>query len=188
MRKKKYITQEAGTRSPTTRRLNNASTLQNTEIFSAYVGAKAHLNKIRTSRGFYPVAAMVQGPQAPRPSHRPQDIGKAKGRSKEKKVKGKGKSSGGGKGSAVRQCGRDALGSVICLRCGTAGSLAKNCRREGSGGEEDASVMMAENFNMSEDVYDTDSDDIAVQDQGAASVLGSKRPQVPHGARSGLGE
>lgn len=46
------------------------------EIFSAYVGAKAHLNKIRTSRGFYPVAAIAHGPHAPRPSHRPQDKGK----------------------------------------------------------------------------------------------------------------
>lgn len=35
--------------------------------------------------------------------------------------------------------------------------------------------MMVQNFDISDDDFDTDSDDIAVQDQGAASVLGSKR-------------
>ncbi len=155
------------------------------EIFSAYVDAKAHLNKMRAGRGFYPVVAMVQGPQVPRQFQRPQGKGKNKGGSKGKRVKGKGKSHGGGKGSTVRQRGRDALGNVICLRCGTVGHLAKNCPRDSNAGgdkkrkagkrSEDVSVMMAENFNMSEDDYDTDSDDIAVQDQGAASVLGSKR-------------
>ena len=155
------------------------------EIFSAYVDAKSHLNKMRTSRGFYPVVAMVQGPQAPRQFSRPQGKGKSKGGSKGKKVKGKSKGHGGGKGSTVRQRGRDALGNIICLRCGTAGHLAKNCPRDsGAGGDkkrkvgdggEDSSIMMAENFDMSEDDDDSDSDDVAVQDQGAASVLGSKR-------------
>jgi len=40
---------------------------------------------------------------------------------------------------------------------------------------EDASVMMVKNFDIFDDDFDTDSDDLAVPDQGAASVLGSKR-------------
>eukprot|EP00434_Breviolum_minutum_P039726 symbB.v1.2.035289.t1/scaffold4713.1/size41565/3 len=108
------------------------------EVYSAYVDAKQQLNRLSTSRRFYPVVAMVQGP------HHPRDSG------------------GPGKGRGHR---------------------AKNCPKESSAAgdkkrkveTEDANVMMVQSFDISDDDFDTDSDDLAVQDQGAASVLGSKR-------------
>ena len=152
------------------------------EVFSAYVDAKQHLNRLRTSRGFYPVVAMVQGP------HQPRDQGAfTKGRGKKYSNKGgksgKSKSSkGGGKARDPKGRGRDALGSMICLRCGQAGHRAKNCPKDSMSGEkkrktdaEDSNVMMVENYDISDDDTDSDSDDLAVQDQGAASVLGSKQ-------------
>ena len=153
------------------------------EVYSAYVDAKQHLNRLRTSRGFYPVVAMVQGPHQPRDQR---EGGKSYGKRSGNKGgrKGKSKSSkGGGKARDPKGRGRDALGSMICLRCGQAGHRAKNCPKESmSSGEkkrktenEDSNVMMVENFDISDDDFDTDADDLAVQDQGAASVLGSKR-------------
>lgn len=151
------------------------------EVYSAYVDAKQHLNRLRTSRGFYPVVAMVQGP------HHPREGGPGKGRGKKSGGKGgkrgKSKSSKGGRQARdPKGRGRDALGSMICLRCGQAGHRAKNCPKESSSSDkkrkveaEDSNVMMVQNFDISDDDFDTDSDDIAVQDQGAASVLGSKR-------------
>ena len=152
------------------------------EVYSAYVDAKQHLNRLRTARGFYPVVAMVQGP------HHPRDQGAShKGRGKRHGNKGgksgKSKSSkGGGKARDPKGRGRDALGSMICLRCGQAGHRARNCPKESGSGDkkrkteaEDSNVMMVESFDISDDDFDTDSDDLAVQDQGAASVLGSKR-------------
>lgn len=74
------------------------------------------------------------------------------------------------------------MGSMNCLRCGQ-GHRAKNCAKDSawSGDKkrraepEDANVMMVQNFDISDDDFDTDSDDLAAQEQGAAWVLGSKR-------------
>ena len=119
------------------------------DVFASYIDAKNHLNRMRTSRGFYPVVAMVQQP------HR--DDGKG-GKSK----KGKGKSSKGkGKPPSSRQMNppqrgsaksrAQALGKNLCLRCGVAGHQAKNCpasgdrkRKADNAGEEDDVRMVVE--------------------------------------------
>lgn len=98
-------------------------------VFSSYIEAKSQLNRLRTSRGFYPVVAMVQQPGGG-------DRGPSKGKSKSKS---KGKSKGGKdgakgkrpqKGSAQARA-KDALGRSICLRCGQAGHFARDCPKGG---------------------------------------------------------
>lgn len=119
------------------------------EVYSAYVDAKQHLNRLRTSRGFYPVVAMVQGP------HHPREGGPGKGRAKKSGGKGgkggkrgKSKSSKGGRQARdPKGRGRDALGSMICLRCGQAGHRAKNCPKESSSSDKKRKVE-AENSNV----------------------------------------
>lgn len=152
------------------------------DIFASYIEAKSQLNRMRTSRGFYPVVAMVQNPGES--SGGPMQPRKGKG----KKGKG-GKSRKGGKGSNrpppqkgdARQRGRDALGKELCLRCGQAGHRAKNCPASGDRKRkmemEESDVKMVENIPTETEIMsaadDQGGDDLAIQDGGAASVLGS---------------
>ena len=152
------------------------------DIFASYIEAKSQLNRMRTSRGFYPVVAMVQNPGES--SGGPMQPRKGKG----KKGKG-GKSRKGGKGSNrsppqkgdARQRGRDALGKELCLRCGQAGHRAKNCPASGDRKRkietEDSDVKMVEDVPTETEILsaadDQGGDDLAIQDGGAASVLGS---------------
>lgn len=150
--------------------------------------AKSQLNQMRTSRGFYPVVAMVQGPQTER-------LGGKKG-SQKGKHRGKGKFSGKNptpqKGSAKNR-GRAALssssmsgGKKTCLRCGSYGHLPKNCpqpsgtkRKIEQAGDGDTPINMVENqseeMRVDENDGDSEGEDLAVQDGGAASALGSLR-------------
>ena len=107
------------------------------DVFSAYVEAKSQLNRMRTSRGFYPVVAVVQNGAGGIGQSKGSSGGskgkRGKGKSKSSKSRGKGQSSspsstGGGyaKGGAKAR-GRDAQGRQVCLRCGSAGHRAKNC-------------------------------------------------------------
>ncbi len=76
-------------------------------VFSSYIEAKSQLNRLRTSRGFYPVVAMVQQPVADR---RPSK-GKGKSRSKSK-----GQSKGskeGSKGLQPQKGSAQARGKVV---------------------------------------------------------------------------
>ena len=150
-------------------------------IFASYIEAKSQLNKMRTSRGFYPVVAMVQNPGEGSSGHSYPRKGKGKkgkgGKSRSKNGKGS-KSYPPQKGDA-RQRGRDALGRELCLRCGQAGHRAKNCPsgdRKRKIETDDADVKMVEDAPTSDvasAVDDLQGDDLAVQDGGAASVLGS---------------
>ena len=144
-------------------------------VFSSYVEAKSQLNRLRTSRGFYPVVAMVQQPHGG-------DRGSSKGKNKSRS-KSKGKSKGGKdgakgkrpqKGSAQAR-GKDALGRSICLRCGQAGHFARDCPKgsEKKRKAEDDEINMVEDFTTEEKVEPSE-EDVAVMDSGAASVLGSR--------------
>ena len=144
-------------------------------VFSSYVEAKTQLNRLRTSRGFYPVVAMVQQPGG--------GDGPSKGKSKSRS-KSKGKSKGGKNGAkgkrppqkgSAQTRGKDALGRSICLRCGQAGHFARDCPK---GGEkkrkaEDEDVNMVDDIS-NEEQPETSNEDTAVMDSGAASVLGSR--------------
>ena len=149
-------------------------------VFASYIDAK-NLNRMRTSRGFYPVVAMVQQPPL-------RDGGKG---GKSKKEKGK-SSKGKGKPPSSRQMNSpqrgsaksraEALGKSLCLCCGVAGHQAKNCpasgdrkRKADNAGDED-DVRMAVGYDESFSTQDLDNlTDRAVQDGGAASVLGSRK-------------
>ena len=166
------------------------------EIYAAYADAKNKLNRMRTSRGFYPVVALVDRHSSPSPSS-PGSKGKGKG----KKAGGKRPGKKGGKqlpvtkgGSKAGARGKAAMGRQVCLRCGQAGHWARDCPAAGgdkkrrldaeTGADE---VMMVEDVDGglacygSVPVYALDHDDEddnvtcnrAVQDGGAASVLGS---------------
>ena len=155
------------------------------EVYANYQEARGKLNQMRTARGFFPVVAMVQGgPQ--------QDFsyGGKKGKSHGKGTKGKSKSKQmpkpkrpppDPKGRAAAALGNG--GRKLCLRCGRAGHLARNCPAQGDKKrkmEEDDAVNMVEPlddekiYRIDEDEDET-ADDTAVQDGGAASVLGSCR-------------
>ncbi|CAJ1379598.1 unnamed protein product, partial [Effrenium voratum] len=134
------------------------------EVYTAYINAKNQMNRMRTSRGSYPVVAMVD----------------ARGGSSRDKDKGKGKRS---------------KGKIIPTEIGTSitdgffiGKGKRNCPSAGEKrkrvADQDADINMVEDaddvkdddrriYHLDED--DSDSDDVAVQDGGAASLLASRQ-------------
>ena len=155
------------------------------DILASYTDAKSRLNAMRQARGFYPVVALID---------RGSGSGSSPTRSKGKKSKGKGKSkrgkSSGGKGegggkqsSGVpkgARRGQAITGRQLCLRCGQAGHWAKNCPtspdKKRKVDDVDAVMMVTEIFAMdAEDDTEEETLQVAVQDGGASSVLGSQR-------------
>ena len=160
-------------------------------VYATYMEAKSQLNQMRTSRGFYPVVAMVQGPQTERFGGGKKGFQKGKHRGKGK-FSGKSRSGPPQKGSA-KSHGQAAFsssstagGKKTCLRCGSYGHLAKNCpqpsgtkRKIEQSGDGDNPINMVENqsdeMRVDENDGDSEGEDLAVQDGGAASALGSLR-------------
>lgn len=156
------------------------------DVFASYVEAKSQLNRMRTSRGYYPVVAMVRGPVVGGGDRKPPSKGKkGRGKSKGKHGGGKSRSSPPQKGSAKNRA-QDALGRQVCLRCGGSGHWARNCPVQPGQGEKKRKVddelsdikmvaeMVTEDYMV--DVEEKElvaADDLAIQDSGAASVLGS---------------
>ena len=143
------------------------------EIHATYMEAKSKLNMMRTSRGYYPVVAMIQQPGQQGP-FRPRASGKGG------KNKSKSSPSSPSKGSTAKARGRQALGKQLCLRCGVAGHFARNCPTAGSDkkrkAEDDSQVMMVQTYALDE-ADDDGLEEItctAQQDGGAAAVLGSQ--------------
>ena len=153
------------------------------EIYATYTDAKTKLNAMRMSRGFYPVVVALDGGSKG-------GEGRAKGTQgviKKGKTKGKPK---GGKGKSPNPKGRaaasGAVGKTLCLRCGQPGHWARNCSQAASS-DKKRKIENADEINMvmdamPEECYhldtedgDYESDDKAVQDGGAASVLGSAK-------------
>ena len=151
------------------------------EIYASYTDAKSKLNNLRVSRGFYPVVALVDrgGNNAVRQG------GAGKGRGKARRDKGRGRGTGGKqgpvspKGSTAKARGQQAVGRQICLRCGQAGHWARNCPQAGADkkrkidGGDDEVMMVAETYNLNDDDLEEETNNRAMQDGGAASVLGS---------------
>ncbi len=154
------------------------------EVYAAYTDARQRLNQMRVSRGFYPVVAMV--PET-------KDFGGKKGH-KGKKGKGtssKGKFSGGKQSpkppSAVAR-GKAVFGSSEkCLRCGGYGHRAKACphasKRKAETQETEGEILMVaeedpvttmEVCMYEDDGTESEPDDTAIWDSGAASVLVSR--------------
>ena len=159
-------------------------------VYATYMEAKSQLNQMRTSRGFYPVVAMIQSPHTER-------FGGGKKVAQKGKQKGKGKFSGKSRsgsfqkgsaksrGQAAMSSSSNAGGKKMCLRCGSYGHLAKNCpqpsgtKRKIEQAQEDASINMVQplsgEMRVDENDGDSEGEDLAVQDGGAASALGSLR-------------
>ena len=150
------------------------------DVYATYSDAKPKLNSMRVARGFYPVVALVD--KAVSSSVSSGVFFKGKG----KKGKGKSKAKGKDKGqrpvppSKGKARGQAAVGRQICLRCDQAGHWARNCP---SGGDKKRKVdnnpdevMMVETYALDEDDgNDVESSNLAVQDGGASSVLGSRQ-------------
>ncbi|CAE7854667.1 unnamed protein product, partial [Symbiodinium necroappetens] len=151
------------------------------EIYASYTDANSKLNNLRVSRGFYPVVALVDrgGNNAVRQG------GAGKGRGKARRDKGRGKGAGGKqgplspKGSTAKARGQQAVGRQICLRCGQAGHWARNCPQAGADkkrkidGGDDEVMMVAETYSLNDEDLEEETNNRAMQDGGAASVLGS---------------
>ena len=151
------------------------------EVFATYQDAKSKLNALRTARGFYPVVASLDAGAggAKGAESRPKSLSSKKG-------KGKSKAKTSGKGKPVNPKGRASAagiggdGKMLCLRCGQPGHWARNCPQAGSPDKKrkidgDDVNMVQEVYALDNDDGDYDSDDKAVQDGGAASVLGSAK-------------
>ena len=150
------------------------------DVYATDSDAKAKLNSMRVARGFYPVVALVDKGVSSSVSSGVFSKGKGK--------KGKGKSKAKRKDKGQRPVppsrgkarGQAALGRQICLRCDQAGHWARNCA---SGGDKKRKVddnpdkvMMVETYALDEDDgNDVESSNLAVQDGGASSVLGSRQ-------------
>ena len=151
------------------------------DVMASYTEARQKLNQMRMSRGYYPVVAMVP--------EQPSSAGKGVSYNGKGGGKGKGKSKSKGKGDRNRQLprpppqakarGKAALGADRCLRCGQAGHRAKNCpvagtkRKAETNLETDINMVMDEIQLAVEDTTGT-SDDVAMMDCGAGSVLTSE--------------
>ena len=145
-------------------------------VYASFVEAGSKLNHVRVNRGFYPAVALMD-----------QSGKRGQGRSKGKS-KGKSKSKGKGRGSSPPQKGSAKSrvkaffggGRQLCLRCGAAGHQARNCPSQGNKKRKhedgDDPVHMVETTTMMDYFTDIPEDipsDVAVQDGGAASFLGS---------------
>ena len=150
------------------------------EIYASYADAKAKLNAMRTSRGFFPVVALVDKGAGRSSSPGGKAGGKTRGKPK---GKGKGKGKQLPKGSTAKQRGQAAIGGrQVCLRCGQSGHWARNCpngssdpkKRRIGDGDGDEVMMVAEVFAMDQDdMNEEEPVSHATQDGGASSVLGS---------------
>ena len=91
------------------------------------------------------------------------------------------------KGSAQAR-GKDALGRSICLRCGQSGHFARDCPKGGDKKRkaEDEDVNMVDDIS-NEEQPETNNEDTAVMDSGAASVLGSRSQDDQCGKEQGQG-
>ena len=149
------------------------------EIYASYVDARAKMNAMRQSRGFFPVVAIVDRGTSNSPTRKKGQ----KGQGKSKKGRGSGKSDGGGKQGPIspkgQRRGQAAIGRQICLRCGQPGHWARPCPsspdKKRKLESEDAVLMVTEVYAMDElDGQEDEPLSTAVQDGGAASVLGSR--------------
>ena len=157
------------------------------DIYAAYTDARQRMNQMRVSRGFYPVVAMM--PES-------KDFGGKGKKGNHKGKKGKGKSVKGkfsqGKQSpkppsAVAR-GKAVFGSSEkCLRCGGYGHRAKACphanKRKAENQDAEAEILMVgeedppstmEVCMHEDDGTESEPDDTAIWDSGAASVLVSR--------------
>ena len=150
------------------------------EVYATYSDAKSKLNSLRASRGFYPVVALVDRGSSSVTSSSSgfkgkgkRSKGKSKGKSKDKAQRPIPPAKGKARGQAI-------VGRQLCLRCGQSGHWARNCPQAGDKKRkvDDSNrdeVMMVETYALDEaDGYDVESSNLAAQDGGASSVLGSR--------------
>ena len=149
------------------------------DVLVGYTEARQKLNVLRMSRGYYLVVIMIPE-QGQGKGYATYSTGKGKGKSKSK-----GKS--GGKGQSLRQQpklpsakarGRAALGAEKCLRCSQAGHRTRNCpaarKRKADSNIETVANMVYDEVQLTVDEKSGRSDDIAMMDCGAGSVLTSE--------------
>ncbi|CAJ1363562.1 unnamed protein product [Effrenium voratum] len=135
------------------------------DVYATYVEAKNRMNMMRTSRGFYPVVAMVPGSGGPFSGKSGRD-GAARTRCRRRR--------------AAKSRAAAALGRNLCLRCGQAGHFVRNCpsnseKKRKVDDSSDAAVMMVEeHYDLAAEDEKNEAVNTAAQDSGAASVLGSR--------------
>ena len=154
------------------------------EIYATYMDAKGKLNAMRTARGFYPVVAMVNNPDQSSQASSYGGKKSSKG-GKSSRSKGKGKQLPKGRrppDPRGRAAAAGPVGKRLCLRCGQPGHLARSCPQQSDKkrkADDDAVNMVSPDddntFHMdsNDGAADFLGSDVAVQDGGAASVLGS---------------
>ena len=129
------------------------------EVYASYTDAKARLNAMNVSRGFYSVVALVDKGAGLSATSSPKSSKGKRGKS------GKGKH---GKGKNKQM-----------PRCSQAGHWARNCPQASGEGkkrkvDQEEKILMVESYHMDDgDGEDDEAVNHAIQDGGAASVLGS---------------
>ena len=154
------------------------------EVLAGYTEARQRLNQMRMSRGYYPVVAMVpEQASSGGKGNFSSPEGKSKGKGKGKSHAGKGGKQNPRPPPQPKARGRAALGAERCLRCGQAGHRAKACPAAGKRkAEVDADINMVascesgepESIQLAVEEHGIVSDDIAMMDCGAGSVLTSE--------------
>ena len=153
------------------------------EAFATYLDARRKLAEVRSSRGYYPVVALVDGPghqsQLPVTATAPPS-GKGKGKQKGKTKKGSNSAKGSPSGKSKAPA---RAAATQCLRCGQPGHWASQCPTKvaaSTGGSptkrpKPSDAMMVSGPTPDVEVHELAADVfgrcVGIQDGGASSVV-----------------
>ena len=146
------------------------------EVFANYQDAKAKLNALRTSRGFFPVVAIMPDCAGSSPGN----LVRSKGRGRGKPSKGKGKQQmpkGKPPNPKARASAAMGSGRQLCLRCGNAGHWARNCPMP-PGSDKKRKIEDESGVNMVADADVLDPNEVPVNVKASELIAISKNDQI----------